>query len=467
MSAQWPPGFIWGAATAAAQVEGAAHEDGKTDSIWDHFARTRGNIAAGDTPERAVDHYHRMPEDVALMRELGLGSYRFSVSWARVKPDDRAANLRGLDFYSRLVDELLGAGILPWLTLYHWDLPQAVEETGGWANRDTARRFLEYSELVYAVLGDRVTHWTTFNEPLCSSLIAYAGGEHAPGRTEPRAALAALHHQHLAHGLTVASLRERGAEQLGITLNLTNAVPNDPADPADLDAARRIDALWNRAFLEPLVLGRYPGDFLLDVAGLGFDEIVRPGDLELIAQPIDFLGVNHYHDDNVSGHPLPAGTPAGLRPTEKPGASPFVGSEHVTFPSRDLPRTAMGWEINPAGLRTLLTRLGREYPSLPPLYVTENGSAFDDVVAPDGSVHDADRVAYLQAHVDAVAGAIADGADVRGYFAWSLLDNFEWAWGYGKRFGIVRVDYDTQERTVKDSGRAFAVLADSARELAP
>jgi beta-glucosidase len=308
-----------------------------------------------------------------------------------------------------------------------------------------------------------VTHWTTFNEPLCSSLIAYAGGEHAPGRTEPRAALAALHHQHLAHGLATASLRERGAAKLGITLNLTNAIPDDPADPADLDAARRIDALWNRAFLEPLILGRYPDDFLADVRDLGFDEIVRDGDLPLIAQPIDFLGVNHYHDDNVSGRPLPPGTPPGLRPTDKPGASPFVGSEFVTFPPRDLPRTAMGWEVNPDGLRTLLVRLSREYPTLPPLYVTENGSAYDDVVSPDGAVHDAERVAYLQAHVDAVAGAIADGADVRGYFAWSLLDNFEWAWGYEKRFGIVRVDYDTMERTVKDSGHAFAALISASR----
>ncbi|MEZ5189644.1 MAG: family 1 glycosylhydrolase [Schumannella sp.] len=460
----FPASFLWGAATAAAQIEGAAHEDGKTDSVWDHFARTPGNVANGDTPERAVDHYHRMPEDVALMRELGLDSYRFSISWARVKPDDAAPNPKGLDFYSRLVDELLGAGILPWLTLYHWDLPQAVEETGGWANRDTAARFLDYAELVHEHLGDRVTHWTTFNEPLCSSLIGYAGGEHAPGRTEPRAGLAALHHQHLAHGLAVRALRERGAQQLGITLNLTNAVPNDPADPADLDAARRIDALWNRAFLDPLLLGRYPADFLEDVAAHRFDELVHDGDLAAIAQPIDFLGVNHYHDDNVSGHPLPPDTPPGLRPTDKPDGSPFVGSEFVTFPPRDLPRTAMGWEVNPDGLRILLTRLGREYPHLPPLYVTENGSSYDDTVSADGAVHDTERVAYLRSHVDAVAAAIAEGADVRGYFAWSLLDNFEWAWGYDKRFGVVRVDYETQERTVKDSGWALAELARAARE---
>ena len=462
---RWPTGFVWGAATAAAQIEGAAHEDGKEDSIWDAFARVPGNIARGDTPDTAVDHYHRMPQDVALMRELGLDSYRFSVSWARVKPGDRDFNRKGLDFYSRLVDELLAAGILPWLTLYHWDLPQAVEETGGWANRDTAQRFLEYAVGVHQVLGDRVHDWTTFNEPFCSSFIGYAGGEHAPGRQEPRAALGALHHQHLAHGLAVQELRARGAEKLGITLNLTNAVPNDPTDPVDLDAARRLDALWNRAYLEPILLGAYPTDFLQDVAGHGFDQIVRDGDLATINQPIDFLGVNHYHDDNVSGHPLPADHPKGLSPTDKKTSSWFVGSEFITGPTRNLPRTAMGWEINPDGLRTLLVRLGLEYSNLPPLYITENGSAWPDEVDADGAVHDADRVSFLEQHLDAVAAAIAEGADVRGYFAWSLMDNFEWAWGYEKRFGIVYVDYVTQERIVKDSGHAFAAIAESARTL--
>lgn len=464
---EWPVGFLWGAATAAAQVEGAAHEDGKLDSIWDHFARTRGNVAHGDTPETAVDHYHRMPQDVQLMTSLGLDSYRFSVSWARVKPADGPVNPKGIDFYSRLVDELLENGILPWLTLYHWDLPQAVEETGGWANRDTAQRFLDYSIAVHEALGDRVTHWTTFNEPLCSSLISYAGGEHAPGRQEPRAGLAALHHQHLAHGLAVQELRARGAQQLGITLNLTNAVPNDPTDPVDLDAARRLDALWNRAYLEPILLGAYPADFLEDVAGHRFAELVRDGDLAVIHQEIDFLGVNHYHDDNVSGHPLPADHPRGLAPTDKKTSSWFVGSEFLTSPTRNLPRTAMGWEINPDGLRRLLVRLGQEYPTLPPLYITENGSAWDDVVAPDGHVHDAERVDFLERHLEAVAEAIGEGADVRGYFAWSLMDNFEWAWGYEKRFGIVYVDYVTQERIVKDSGLAFAEIAMGARTLAP
>jgi beta-glucosidase len=462
----WPAGFIWGAATAAAQVEGAGHEDGKLDSIWDHFARTPGNVARGDTPEVAVDHYHRMPQDVQLMKSLGLDSYRFSVSWARVKPADGPVNAQGIDFYSRLVDELLENGILPWLTLYHWDLPQAVEETGGWANRDTAQRFLDYAIAVQEGLGDRVDHWTTFNEPLCSSLIGYAGGEHAPGRQEPRAGLAALHHQHLAHGLAVQELRARGARELGITLNLTNAIPNDPSDPVDLDAARRLDALWNRAYLEPILLGAYPTDFLEDVAGHGFDQIVRDGDLETIHQKIDFLGVNHYHDDNVSGHPLPEGHPKGLSPTDKKTSSWFVGSEFITGPTRNLPQTAMGWEINPDGLRTLLVRLGREYPELPPLYITENGSAWDDVLTPDGRVHDVQRVEFLERHLEAVAAAIHEGADVRGYFAWSLMDNFEWAWGYEKRFGVVYVDYETQERIVKDSGHRFAEIAAATRTLA-
>jgi beta-glucosidase len=460
---RFPADFIWGSATAAAQIEGAAHEGGKEDSIWDAFARVPNAIANGDSPAAGVDHYHRVPEDVALMRELGLDSYRFSTSWARVVPGGRSVNREGLDFYSRLVDELLGAGILPWLTLYHWDLPQALQERGGWANRDTAYRFVEYAEAVYDALGDRVTHWTTFNEPLCSSLIGYIGGEHAPGLTDPAAGLAAVHHQHLAHGLAVRRLRSRAESagrdiRLGITLNLTNAVPNDPADPADVEAARRIDALWNRMFLEPLVLGAYPADLLDDVRGLGLEERIEPGDLELISAPIDFLGVNHYHDDNVSGHPLPADAVPSLRPTDKPGRSPFPGSEWVSMPSRGLPRTAMDWEVNPAGLEQLLVRLGREYPTLPPLYVTENGAAYDDEVAPDGAVHDVERTQYLLDHVAAVGRAIEAGADVRGYFVWSLLDNFEWAWGYDKRFGIVRVERDTMARIPKDSALAYAAL---------
>ena len=452
----WPDGFIWGSATAAAQVEGAAWEDGKQDSIWDAFARTPGNTLNGDTPETAVDHYHRMPADVALMKELGLDSYRFSTSWARVRPGGGPANAKGLDFYSRLVDELLEAGILPWLTLYHWDLPQALEETGGWTNRDTAYRFAEYANDVYTALGDRVQHWTTFNEPFCSSLLGYASGVHAPGRHEPRAAVAAVHHQHLAHGLAVTQLRERGAQQLGITLNLSNSIPRDPSDPVDLEAARLFDSLQNRIFLDPILLGAYPQDTLQDLEQFGLRDVIQDGDLGIIGAPIDFLGVNHYHDDLISGHPDTTGADGHSGGSGRPAISPFIGAEHITFPSRGLPRTAMDWEVNPDGLRKLLVRLGEEYPMLPPLYVTENGAAYDDVVSADGSVPDPERTQFILDHIAAVGRAIEAGADVRGYFVWSLLDNFEWSWGYSRRFGIVRVDYDTQVRTVKDSGHAYS-----------
>lgn len=434
--------------------------------MWDHFARIPGAIAKGENLEQAVDHYHRMPEDVRLMKELGLDSYRFSTSWARVRPGDRAANPEGLDFYSRLVDELLEAGILPWLTLYHWDLPQALEEKGGWANRDTAYRFVEYAYDVYDVLGDRVQHWTTFNEPFCSSLLGYGSGVHAPGRQEPRAAIAAVHHQHLAHGLAVNALRERGAQNLGITLNLSNSIPRDPADPVDLDAARRFDSLQNRIFLDPILLGSYPQDTLADLAPFGLPELILPGDLEVISAPLEFLGVNHYHDDLISGHADHEGGDGHSGGAERVAASPWIGSEDIAFPSRGLPRTAMDWEVNPDGLRKLLVRLGEEYPGLPPLYITENGAAYDDTVEPDGSVQDTERTGFILDHIAAVGEALDQGADVRGYFVWSLLDNFEWSWGYGKRFGIVRVDYGTFERTVKASGYAYARLIAAAKQHA-
>jgi beta-glucosidase len=460
---QWPEGFLWGSATAAAQIEGAGQEGGKEDSVWDHFARIPGTIANGENLDQAADHYHRMPQDVRLMKELGLDSYRFSTSWARVRPGDRAVNHEGLDFYSRLVDELLEAGILPWLTLYHWDLPQALEEKGGWANRDTAYRFEEYANDVYSVLGDRVRHWTTFNEPFCSSLLGYGSGVHAPGRQEPDAAVAAVHHQHLAHGLAVNALRSRGAEQLGITLNLSNSIPRDSQDPLDLDAARRFDSLQNRIFLDPILRGSYPEDSLRDLAAFGLEDVIRPGDLGIISAPLDFLGVNHYHDDLISGHADEAGSDGHSGGAERPPASPWIGSEHIAFPSRGLPRTAMGWEVNPDGLRTLLVRLGEEYPQLPPLYITENGAAYEDTVSPDGAVHDGERTRFILDHVAAVGDALDQGADVRGYFVWSLLDNFEWSWGYGKRFGIVRVDYGTFQRTIKDSGKAYAGLIAAAK----
>ncbi|WP_241986425.1 GH1 family beta-glucosidase [Cryobacterium psychrophilum] len=454
----FPPEFLFGAATAAYQIEGAAHEDGRTDSIWDTFSRVPGAVINADNGDTACDHYHRYQDDVALMKDLGLQTYRFSTSWSRVQPDGGPVNATGLDFYSRLVDELLGAGIKPWLTLYHWDLPQALEEKGGWANRDTAQRFRDYALNVHDALGDRVGVWTTLNEPWCSSFLSYTAGVHAPGRQSKRDGLAAGHHLLLGHGLAIEALRERDASlELGITLNLTVAKPVDPESAGDRDAARRIDGQFNRFFLDPIFRGTYPEDLLEDVAGLGLEDHIKDGDLAQISQPIDTLGVNYYHgellSDQPAEHPL-----VGEAPTSRPTGSPFPAADGVYNHPQGLPLTAMQWEVQPDGLRELLLRVNTEYaaPAGTSVYVTENGAAYDDVVAPDGRVHDSDRTEFLTSHLGAILDAIDEGVDVKGYFYWSLMDNYEWAWGYEKRFGIVRVDYATQERTVKDSGLAYA-----------
>ena len=442
----FPPGFRWGTATASYQIEGSEAADGRSPSIWDTFSRVPGAVVGGDTGAVACDHYRRMPEDVALLSDLGVGWYRFSVSWPRVRPDGRAPNPAGLGFYDRLVDELLGRGVSPWLTLYHWDLPQALEDAGGWTTRDTAERFVEHAVTVHEALGDRVPVWTTLNEPWCSAFLGYTAGTHAPGRREGAAGLRAAHHLMLAHGMAATELRARGAEDVGITLNLTVADPADPDDPADVDAARRVDALHNRLFLDPLTGAGYPADLLADTEHLGWTGVVHDGDLETIAAPIDLLGVNYYHGDAVSGRP--DDDPDGL-----PG--PFVAAEPLSMPKRGLPLTAMGWEVQPEGLTRLLVRLHERHPGLP-LVVTENGAAYDDVVGPDGRVDDLDRLAFLDQHLRAVHAAVEAGADVRGYFAWSLLDNFEWAEGYAKRFGLVHVDYATQRRTPKASAHWYA-----------
>ena len=449
----FPPDFLFGAATAAYQIEGAAHEDGRTDSIWDVFCRVPGAVVRGDNGEVACDHYHRFADDVALMADLGLQAYRFSTSWSRVRPDGGHVNKQGLSFYSKLVDQLLEKNITPWLTLYHWDLPQALEEKGGWANRDTAYRFAEYAATVHDVLGDRVESWTTLNEPWCASFLSYIGGEHAPGRQDVPAGLAAAHHLLLGHGLVVQELRKRDPSlQLGITLNLTVADPVDPSDAGDRDAARRIDGQFNRFFLDPIFRGEYPHDVLQDVAGNGFEAVVHPGDLGIISTPIDALGVNYYHGDFVSMRPG-ADETSTAAPSERPKRSPFPAADGVHWRSRGLPLTAMDWEVQPEGLTRLLRRVYDEYsgPLGVALSVTENGAAYDDVANADGSVDDVDRRDFLTAHLDAILDAVDGGVPVKGYFYWSLLDNFEWAWGYDKRFGIVRVDYETQERTPKAS----------------
>ncbi|MEV0729871.1 GH1 family beta-glucosidase [Polymorphospora sp. NPDC050346] len=441
---RFPPGFWWGAATAAYQIEGAVAADGRTPSIWDTFAATPGRTERGDTGERAADHYHRYPEDIGLMTRIGLAAYRFSIAWPRVRASGGGINPAGLDFYERLVDALLAAGIRPVATLYHWDLPQELEDTGGWTNRDTAGRFADYAAAVAGRLGDRVSMWNTLNEPWCSAFLGYGSGGHAPGRRGHRQALTATHHLLLAHGRAVQALRAAApGSQVSIALNAGAVRPVSDA-PADLDAARRIDGLLNRLFLDPILRGGYPADIQADTATLTDWSYVHDGDLAVIAAPVDALGVNYYQPDLVGAAPagrVDAGTP-------------YPTGEDVAFHPTPGPTTGMGWSIDPTGLRDLLLRFRRDYGDLP-VYVTENGAAFPDEVGPDGRVADPDRVAYLRAHLAAAHEAIAAGVDLRGYFVWSLLDNFEWAYGYSKRFGIVHVDYDTQVRTLKDSAHWY------------
>ncbi len=456
-----PPGFVWGAATAAFQIEGAAAEDGRTPSIWDTFCRVPGAVVGGDTGDVACDHYHRWPDDLALMSELGLDAYRFSTAWPRIVPEAGRIEQRGLDFYSRLVDGLLARGITPWVTLYHWDLPQWLEDGGGWASRDVVGHFGDLVVAVRDALGDRVRHWGTLNEPWCSAFLGYAGGQHAPGRQEPQAAVSAAHHLLLAHGTAVQALRDAPDATIGITLNTIVADPAHAHHPADAVAARLQEALGMGVFLGPTLRGAYPDDVLAALASVGTAPPVHDGDLAVIATPIDYLGVNYYSGGAVCAEdPDPATILAHDAPADRATSDPFVGLGDVQGLSRGLPRTAMGWEVQPDGLRRLLVGLQEEWtgPAGIPLYVTENGAAYADVVAADGRVPDAERAAYLRSHTAAVADAVAEGADVRGYFVWSLLDNFEWAWGYDKRFGIVRVDFDTLQRTVKDSGWAYRDL---------
>lgn len=438
----FPAEFRWGGSTAAYQIEGAVTEDGRGVSIWDTFARTPGAVAGGDTGEVACDHYHRYPEDVKLMAELGLTAYRFSVAWPRVQPvGSGPANQAGLDFYRRLVDELLAHGIEPWLTLYHWDLPQPLEDAGGWPVRDTAARFAEYAALVHGALGDRVDRWITINEPWCAGFLGYGSGAHAPGHRDGAAAVRAAHHLLLGHGLAVQALRGGGAGgrrvEVGLAPNLYAVSPASDS-PADREAARRIDGLANRIILEPALRGSYPPDVVADLAGVTDLGHVQDGDLAVIASPGTFLAINYYSRYVVADGSAP----------QRP--SPWPGSEHVRFVDRGLPVTAMGWEIDAPGLTETLVRVHREYTTLP-LYVTENGAAFEDVVDPNGEIHDSERIAYLDAHLRACHDAITAGVPLGGYFVWSLLDNFEWAEGFSKRFGIIHVDYSTQQRTPKAS----------------
>jgi beta-glucosidase len=456
---RFPDSFVWGSATASYQIEGAVHEDGRGPSIWDTFSHTPGKVHNGDTGDVACDHYHRVDEDVALMADLGLHAYRFSIAWPRVVPTGSGAvNRAGLDFYSRLVDELLARGIDPVATLYHWDLPQPLQDEGGWTSRATAERFAEYAAVVGEALGDRVHTFTTLNEPWCSAYLGHSAGVHAPGLTDDAAALCAAHHLNLAHGLGTTALRSVLPEsgRVSVTLNLANVRPASDSD-ADLAAARHVDGLSNRIFLDPMLRGQYPADVLDDLRHITDWSFIRDGDTDRIAAPIDILGINYYSPARVA-----AATPEllaridGRRNDPHGAAGPSVqpGTDLAVSMPQDGPHTAMGWRIEPGSLTELLLRVRDDFPEIP-LMITENGAAFDDVVAEDGAVHDADRIDYLHGHIAAVQDAIEAGVDVRGYFLWSLMDNFEWAFGYSKRFGIVRVDYDTSTRTPKDSARWY------------
>ncbi|WP_405013910.1 GH1 family beta-glucosidase [Kitasatospora sp. NBC_01539] len=460
--AAFPAGFVWGAATAAYQIEGAVAEGGRTPSIWDTFSRIPGKVDNGDTGDTALEHYHRYREDVALMASLGLGAYRFSLAWPRIVPGGRGpVNEIGLDFYDRLVDELLAAGVDPVATLYHWDLPQQLEDEGGWTNRATAERFAEYAAVAAARLGDRVSLWTTLNEPWCSAFLGYGNGIHAPGRTSPVEALTAHHHLLLAHGLGTAALRSElpSDAQVALTLNLA-AVRTLTDDPADAEAARRIDGLANRIFLDPVFHGRYPADVLADTAHVTDWSFVRDGDLAEISRPIDALGINYYTPTVVAADD--PDNPAVRQDGHAGDISPWPADRGVRFLPAEGGRTAMGWPVDADGLYELLIRLRDDLPGVP-LMVTENGAAYDDHPDENGEVHDPERIAYLHGHLDAVRRAIADGTPVNGYFVWSLLDNFEWAFGYGKRFGIVRVDFEDQRRIPKDSARWYAEVMRTGR----
>jgi len=430
---RFPEGFLWGASTAAYQIEGAVAEDGRGPSIWDTFSHLEGRTKEGDTGDVAADHYHRWPEDVALLTELGANAYRFSIAWPRIQPSGSGpANPRGLDFYDRLVDALGERGITPLPTLFHWDLPQPLEDEGGWLNRQTAYQFAQYAALVADRLGDRVKLWITLNEPFIHMTLGYALGMHAPGRTLGLDALPVAHHQLLAHGLAAGELHDRG---LGVLIS-NNCTPVRPASEAEHDvaAAAIYDALHNRLFNDPVLLGTYP-----DLSALGpeaYPSFVEDDDLKLIHAPLEGLGINYYTPSVVEY----------ADPTGNDGL-PFTLNE-----IEGVPTTAFGWPVVPDGLRELLVGLRSRYGSaLPPIYITENGCSTSDVLTNDGRVHDTERIDFLTGHLGALREAMAAGVDVRGYLTWSLIDNFEWAEGYSQRFGLVYVDYPTQRRAPKDS----------------
>jgi beta-glucosidase len=437
-AAEFPAGFLWGAATAAYQIEGAATEGGRGPSIWDTFCATPGRVYRGDDGEIACDHYHRWREDLDLIAWLGLGAYRLSLSWSRLQPTGRGPlNPTGVEFYRHLLEGLRARDVRPFVTLYHWDMPQVLEDQGGWPARETALRFGEYADLVSGALGDLVEDWITINEAWVASFLGYGTGEHAPGRSDLGDALRAAHHLNLAHGLAVQALRAAGPARVGTTVLVADTAPASDRDE-DVAAARRVDGAGNRLFLDPLFRGSYPADMLEHYAPTGGFEVVRDGDLATIQAPMDHLGINHYHHNVVAADP----------------DDPQLGARRL--PPEE-PTTSFGWGVTPDALRRVLVRVSSEYTRLP-LYITENGASYDDYVDPNGRVNDTERVDYLSGYFSAAAQALREGVDLRGYFVWSLLDNFEWAKGYSKRFGLVFVEYGSQRRIPKSSAHWYREL---------
>ncbi|HKO25924.1 MAG TPA: GH1 family beta-glucosidase [Solirubrobacteraceae bacterium] len=445
---RFPPGFLWGASTSAYQIEGAVHEDGRGQSIWDTYSHTPGKVQGGDTGDIACDSYHRLDEDLNLLSELGVDGYRFSIAWPRIQPSGHGpVNERGLDYYRALVVGLRERGVMPVATVYHWDLPQALEDSGGWACRDTAQRFAEYAQLVAQALGDHVAMWITMNEPQQAANQGYRVGTHAPGKTDYELAAAATHHLLLGHGLALEAMRSAlpGRTAVGISLDLH---PVRPTSDDALDAAAVLDAEHNRIFLEPVLHGTYPARARAEL--LPPAELIKPGDMRTISAPVDFLGLNYY-----SPYYIGVGDSDDLRV----GESPLPGHPGlVNYQPPELPKTTMGWLVEPNGLYDTLVALDREAPRLP-IFITENGCASDDYITPEGEVNDLERVEYLRGHLDAAWRAIQDGVNLAGYFHWSLMDNFEWARGYQRRFGLFFVDFPTQRRLAKRSARFYSEVA--------
>jgi beta-glucosidase len=439
------PGFVWGVATASFQIEGATQADGRLPSIWDTFCATPGKVLNGDTGEPGCDHHRRWAEDVGLIASLGVDAYRLSIAWPRVMHADGSPNAAGIAFYRRLLEGLQARGIRAFVTLYHWDLPQHLQDRGGWLNRDTAWRFAEYAALMARELRGLVTGgWMTLNEPWCSAFLGHGNGHHAPGLASPRWAMQAMHHLLLGHGLAMDAIRAHDpGTPAGIVANVGRGT-TDSDDPADIEAARLYELQHNDWVLQPLLAGSYPSD-LWERLWPGSEPLVLPGDMAIVGRPLDFLGINYYFRTNLRSD----------------GAHGFRD-----VPLAGVERTQMGWEVHPQGLQDLLCRFRATYPNLPPIHITENGMASDDAVGADGRVHDTQRLSYLRRHFAAVSGAMDAGVDVRGYFVWSLMDNFEWAFGYERRFGIVHVDYATQRRTLKDSALALRSFLQQRRATA-